>query len=190
MRIASFSIWYASAFVASSAFELITLRANSIDPLRGGGADVAIALGASCAMVPTSAVSAAVSRSPGAEWGVAGLVGVALAAHAVILLRLGNVPLRIVPHPVEVVVVACVPLSGDEPVDGGLNLAEAVHRQEALVVVLLQDFPKPVLGALVDTKAIGGLAAPARGGGDPNPAGDLLVVMDMAEDAATELGVK
>ena len=33
--------------------------------------------------------------------------------------------------------------------------------------------------------ASGGLPAPARGGGGPNPAGDLLVVMDMAE-----LGVK
>ena len=33
--------------------------------------------------------------------------------------------------------------------------------------------------------ASGGLPAPARGGGSPNPAGDLLVVMDMAE-----LGVK
>ena len=36
--------------------------------------------------------------------------------------------------------------------------------------------------------ASGGLPAPVRGGG-PNPAGDLLVVIDMAEDAATERGV-
>ena len=35
----------------------------------------------------------------------------------------------------------------------------------------------------------GGLPAPARGGG-PNPAGDLLVVMDRAEHGATECGVK
>ena len=37
--------------------------------------------------------------------------------------------------------------------------------------------------------ASGGLPAPSRGGGGPNPAGDLLVVIDMAEDAATERGV-
>ena len=38
--------------------------------------------------------------------------------------------------------------------------------------------------------ASGCLPAPARGGGGPNPAGDLLVVMDMAEPGATECGVK
>ena len=37
---------------------------------------------------------------------------------------------------------------------------------------------------------ISDVSGDTRGGGGPNPAGDLLVVMDMAEDAATELGVK
>ena len=71
LRITSISIWVASDFARSSAFDLITLRANSIDPPRGGGADVAVALGASCAKDPRYPATAAVNRSPGPVWGAA-----------------------------------------------------------------------------------------------------------------------
>ena len=54
------------------------------------------------------------------------------------------------------------------------------------------DMPDPSISndRFLDLGASGGLLAPARGGGGPNPARDLLVVMDMAEDEVTELGVK